>query len=244
MSAKSAIALVVAAFVLTLIVRLPATLLSPLLPASVQCQAADGTLWRGSCAELRTANITLSDVHWTLHPLSLLRARLALDVQSGDTRASGSARLVMHLNGDLEVEELKAMLPVQGGLTPLPAGWSGDLALAIDSASVHDRHLVAVQGTVIARGLRSERPATDLGSIELEFPPPPPPPAPMIGTVRDLGGPLSIRAQLKLARDGSYELDGTVAPHNAADPQLQQMLQLLGPADASGGHEISMAGTL
>jgi hypothetical protein len=244
MSAKSAIALVAAAFVLTLIVRLPAALLSHLLPAGVQCRAADGTLWHGACAELRTGDIALSDVRWTLHPRSLARARLALDLQSDDARASGSAQLVLHLDGDLDIEALNASLPVQGGLTPLPAGWSGDLALAIDQASVHAHHLVSVEGTVTARGLRSQHPAADLGSLELRFPAPAPAPAPMRATLRDLGGPLSVRGELALARDGSYELSGTVAPRDDANPDLQQLLQLLGPADAAGAHAFSLAGTL
>jgi hypothetical protein len=49
---------------------------------------------------------------------------------------------------------------------------------------------------------------------------------------------------LQLSAAGSYELDGTVAMRDASNAGLQQMLQLLGPADAQGRYAFSVAGTL
>src|ERR1035441_7139297 len=97
MSPKSAIFLAAAIFLLTVLVRLPAGVLPLLLPAEVHCQAPTGTLWQGSCGELRSGAVTLSGVRWTLHPLALLRARLLIDVQSDDTRAAGRAQLALQI---------------------------------------------------------------------------------------------------------------------------------------------------
>lgn len=244
MAARSAIALLAAAFLLTLIVRLPAAWAVRLLPGTLRCQGPDGTLWQGSCAGVRAGDVALADVHWVLHPLSLLGGRLALELQSNDARAGGSGRLTLHLGGDLDVEALRATLPLAGGLTPLPPGWAGELALAIDQASVQAHHLVSLRGTVTAQGLRRERPAIDAGSFELTFPDSASSSGPMIGTLRDLGGPLALRGELRLARDGSYELSGTVAARDRANTDLQQLLQMLGPPDAAGAHAFSIAGTL
>jgi general secretion pathway protein N len=244
MSAKSAIALLAAAFLVTLIVRLPAAWAARLLPAAVQCQGPDGTLWQGSCAALRTTDVSLTDVHWVLQPLALLSGRLALELQSDDARASGNARVMVRIGGDLDVESLHARLPLAGGLTPLPPGWNGELSLAIDQASVRAHRLTALKGTITAEGLRRERPALDLGSFELTFPGTPAPAAPMIGTLRDLGGPLSLQGQLRLAPDGAYELAGTLAARDRSNTDLQQLLQMLGPPDAAGAHAFSIAGTL
>jgi hypothetical protein len=52
-----------------------------------------------------------------------------------------------------------------------------------------------------------------------------------------------LAGQLQLRRDGSYELDGTLAPRDASSADLQQVLNLLGPPDAAGRHAISFAGT-
>jgi hypothetical protein len=243
MSAKTAILLVAAVFALTLLIRLPAGILTWLLPRSVACESPGGTLWRGGCAEIRTGTLALADVRWTLQPLKLLRGQAAFDVDSNDPRARGNAHLALHPNGDLDIAALNASLPLEGGLVPAPAGWSGVLDLGIDRASVHSGHLAAVQGTLTARSLHMDHPNADLGSFELKFPTAPVSDAPMIGTLRDLGGPVSLAGQLQLRGDGSYELDGTIASRDAPSADLQQFLNLLGPPDAAGRHAVSFAGT-
>jgi Type II secretion system (T2SS), protein N len=243
MSLRLAIVLGAGIFLLTALVRLPALVLSWFLPSAIQCQDPAGTLWQGACGQLRRGEIALSDVRWTLHPLGLLRARLGLDVQSDDPRASGRAKLSLHPNGDLDIKDLDATVPLQGGLSPLPAGWSGELALAIGQASLLGGHLASVQGTLIARQLHSSRPAVDLGSFELEFPAPSAG-APMRGTLHDLQGPLALAGNLQLSSNGAYELDGTVAARSASNTDLQQMLQLFGPPDSEGRHQFSLSGML
>ncbi len=243
MSARSAILLGVAVFALTLLIRLPADVVAWLLPRSVACESPGGTLWQGSCAEVRSGALTLADVRWTLHPLKLLRAQAALDVISNDPRARGSAQLTLHFNGDVDIAALSGSLPLEGGVVPVPAGWSGVLDLGIDRASLRGGHVAAVQGTLTARSLHMDHPGTDLGSFELKFPEAPLGDAPMLGTLRDLGGPLSLDAQLQLRRDGNYELDGNIAPRDSSSADLQKVLNLLGPPDASGRHPVSFAGT-
>lgn len=243
MSTRSAILLAAAVFVLTALVRLPAGILAWLLPAAVQCQEPGGTVWRGACVALRTDALTLSDVRWRLHAWPLLLGRVVLDVQSNDARAAGSARLALHRHGDTQIQSLHATLPLQGGISLVPAGWSGALELAIAQATVLDARLVSIQGAITVRNLHSEHPPADLGSFQLDFPSLGPE-APMVGTLRDLDGPLSLQGQLQLARTGAYEVAGSVGTREGASTGLQQMLQLLGPADAQGRHAFSLAGTL
>lgn len=243
MSARTAILLVVAVFALTLLVRLPAAVLGWFLPRSVACDSPAGTLWRGSCADLRSGAFELADVHWQLHPLGLLRAQAALDVDSNDPRARGNAHVTLHANGDLDLATLNASLPLEGGLLPVPAGWSGVLGVGIDRASVRGGRVTAVQGTLTARSLRMSHPDADLGSYELNFPAAPVGDQPMIGILRDLGGPLSLSGQLQLRPDRSYELNGILAPRDTSSAELQQVLNLLGPPDADGRRAVSFAGT-
>ena len=243
MSARTAILLVAAVFALTLLIRLPAAVLGWLLPRSVACESPAGTLWRGSCADVRSGALELADVDWRLHPLSLLRAQAALDVDSNDPRARGNGHVTLHANGDLDMTTLNASLPLEGGLLPVPAGWSGVLGVDIDQASVRGGHVTALQGRLTARSLRMSHPDADLGSFELNFPTAPVGDQPMSGTLRDLGGPLSLSGQLQLRRDGSYELDGILAPRDTSSAELQQLLNLLGPPDADGRRAVSFAGT-
>jgi len=242
MPSKFAIVLVVAIFLITVLVRMPAGVLSALLPRELHCQEPTGTVWQGACAELRSGQLTLADLHWRLHPLALLRAQLRLELQSGDAHAAGHGTVTLHLNGDLEIESLSALLPLRGGFTPLPADWDGGLELAIAHASLASHHLASIEGTLTARQLRSEHPAADLGSFELRFPPATAGAA-SIGALRDIGGPLALQGVVQLAQGGAYEINGTVAARQASDGELQQLLQLLGPADAQGRHEFSLSGS-
>jgi general secretion pathway protein N len=228
--------------------RLPAGLVSALLPGTVHCESAAGTIWRGSCDELRSGDFVLADLHWTLHPAALLRARVRADLSSQDPRATGQARATLHADGELELEGLDARLPLQDGLSLFPAGWDGTLELAIEHATVHNGRLLALQGRATLRQLRSANPPTELGSFELDIPAPSGAAAdatqPIVGNLRDVDGPLSLQGQARLSSDGSYEFSGTVAAHGGASADLQQALQLLGPPDAQGRYPFSLAGTI
>jgi hypothetical protein len=58
----------------------------------------------------------------------------------------------------------------------------------------------------------------------------------------DEGGPLALQAQLELEPSGGWQLQGTVAARSAPSPVLAGLLQLLGPADAAGLRQFSIAG--
>ncbi|HLK71038.1 MAG TPA: hypothetical protein VKT19_03730, partial [Steroidobacteraceae bacterium] len=53
MRTSYALGLVVFVFVATLLARLPARVLLPLLPPGISCQQPTGTVWHGGCAQLQ-----------------------------------------------------------------------------------------------------------------------------------------------------------------------------------------------
>jgi general secretion pathway protein N len=248
MSVRSALILAALVFVLTVLVRLPASVLLSHAPAALQCTDATGTLWRGSCGTLALGPRSVREVRWTLHPGALLRARVALDLSSLDPDATGQAYLEWRPDGELLIERLDALLGPPQTAALLPAGWSGSLQLAIQRARLRDGHLVDLAGTLDLRELRLRAPRTAFGSYELLVAPDGATggagDAPMQGTLRDLEGPLSLRGQMRLTPQGSYELSGRVAARADADAGVQQLLGLLGPIGADGTREFSLAGTL
>jgi hypothetical protein len=242
MSPRSALLLGVGIFLVTLLVRLPAGLLTARLPAGVSCDSPSGTVWSGSCGELRTGSLTLTNLSWRVHPTALLRLRVAADLLSADARAAGHARVELSPNGNLQINDVAARLPLQDGLELFPAGWSGTLQLALPTVRIESGQLVGLQGEVTAEQLRMSDPPADLGSFELQFPTPSDGTA-IVGQLRDLGGPLSLRAQL-LLRGGAYRLDGSLSARANASPGLLQTVQFLGAPDAQGQRSFSLAGTL
>jgi hypothetical protein len=243
MSIRTALVLAVIVFAATLLVRWPARALTGLLPAGLSCDVPAGTVWRGSCAQLRSGSTTLGGFTWTLHPAALLRLRLSADLHSDDPHASGSAHVQLSRGGDLQISALSAQLPLQGGLSLLPQGLAGTVQVALDQVRLRHGELVALTGSVRVLQLRSDAQSMDLGSFELQFPSTLPD-SPIQGQLRDLGGPLAVSGQLQLTRGNNYALSGSVTARGDASPQLVQALELLGPPDSQGRRTFSLAGSL
>jgi hypothetical protein len=240
---KRAVALLVLLFVVTLLVRLPAAALSPLLPEGLICAGAAGTLWSGSCTQLRAQGLVLSDVSWTLQPMSLLRLRPRLAVASADPRLMGSGEVQIAPHR-LDVQHLHLTADLQSAPPPLPRGWSGSVQAQLEGLTLQGQQLLALRGRIVAVGLTQLDPRLRFGDFELVFPGNETAP-PLHGQLRDRGaGPLAVAATMTLAASGRYEITGTVAARIGADPQLVQVLALFGPADAEGRRPFSLAGSL
>jgi hypothetical protein len=240
---RLALLLAAIVFLITLLVRLPARALLALLPADVACAGPSGTVWLGSCEELRVGAMPVAGLSWTLHPAALLRLRLAADLSSQDPAARGQAQLEVAPNGDLAISALAASVAVPGR-SGLAAGiGTASLQFSIDSARIQAGHLVALVGTIDLLQLHLGNPPAELGDFELKFAPSNAP-TPMAGQLRDLNGPLSVSGILQLSPAGAYQLEGSVAPKPGASEDVTRTLQILGPADAEGRRTISLAGSL
>jgi len=247
---RAALILLGVVFAATVLVRLPARALLWALPADVACESPGGTIWSGTCGEVRVDAVTLQGLSWQLHPGALLHLRLAADISSDDPAASGHAQVELARDGEISIAGLAAQVTLPGHVGLVGPGTSGTLQLDIDSARIAGGHLAALQGRSVLQQLRLASPRADLGSFELLFAPPvaaaqlPGAPVAMLGQLRDLNGPLSVTGVVRLSPDGSYELAGSVAPKPDADPDLARVLQLLGTPDAQGRRAFSIAGTM
>ena len=221
--------------------RLPARLVTPLLPASISCEMPQGTLWRGTCGQLRRGALSLANVHWVLYPLALARLRVSADILCDDARAPIRAHVELGA-GEWNASNVSAQLPLQHGLGLVPAGWSGTLQLLLEQARVEHGHLVAITGDVRLLQLQSASLGAALGSYEVRFSPAADSSGPIVGQLRDLEGPFALDGQLQLS-GADYQLAGTIAAHERAAQSLSQLLQLLGPADADGRHRFALSGS-
>ena len=247
---RAALILLGVVFLATVLVRLPARALLWALPPGVACESPAGTIWSGTCGELRVGAVALQGLSWQLHPAALLHLRLAAHLASDDPAASGHAQVELARGGELSISALAAQIALPGHLGLVGPGTTGTLQLEIASARIAAGHLAALQGRSVLQQLRIANPPADLGSFELLFAPPvadaqlPGAAVAMLGQLRDLNGPLSVTGVLRLSPDGSYELAGSVAPKSDAGADLAQVLQLLGPPDAQGRRAFSIAGTM
>ena len=248
MPTRALIVLAAVLFACTVLVRAPAAWLLAAAPPAFECRQPSGSMWRGTCGQLQIPGIVLNDVGWKLQAWPLLRARVDLAVRSDDVRAPGTGTVSLQSGGRLTVRDLRADLPVDSGFLPLfPAGWSGQLQLALTAAEFRGGRLKSLQGTVIARSLAQRRPAMPFGSYELRFAPVPAGSTAqrdrITGALRDLGGPLIVSGTLSVRNDSEYELSGLVATRPEASAELARAVEFLGPAEATGRRRFALTGT-
>ncbi|HLQ12162.1 MAG TPA: type II secretion system protein N [Steroidobacteraceae bacterium] len=232
-------------FLLTVLIRAPASWALKLAPPGVDCSLPSGSLWHGSCARLRAAGVELQEVGWTAHAWPLLRGHFDVEVSSADARAPGRVRLSIGLGGHLELRDLQAQLPVGTEFLPLfPTTWKGKLRLDLRQVEFEQHRLQALIGTVTALDLEQRSPPIAFGSYELNFGPVKPGDDAIVGNLRDVGGPLAVTGTLRLRNGSEYELNGRVAARPTASAELTKTVEFLGASDAQGRREFSLTGTL
>jgi general secretion pathway protein N len=230
------------AFAVILVARLPAAWVVPAPgKAAAGCIATEGTLWRGSCSGLVVNGTPAGDLTWELHPLRLFAGRLAAHVSLAGPALQGSAEAEAGLRGLLLARAVQASLPLDPRILPgLPAGLRGQAQLALARVQLEHGIVTALQGRIEVHDLESRDGPAHLGSYALDFPASTGEPT---GKLRDLDGPLSVDGELKLTRQGGFEIQGSVAPKPGAPPELSNQLRYLGSPDASGRRAFSLSGT-
>jgi len=232
-------------FLLTVLIRAPASWALKFAPAGVSCSLPAGSMWRGSCARISVAGVELQDVAWILHPWPLLRAHLDLDLSSADAHAPGSVQLSISPGGHLVLRELHVRLPIGTDFLPLfPTTWSGRLRLEFTRVEFEEHRLRVLQGTATASDLAQRQPPMAYGSYEQQFGDAARGNEVIMGKLRDLGGPLAVTGTLLLRNGSEYELHGLVSARSGASADLVKGVEFLGPSDAQGRRPFSLAGTL
>jgi hypothetical protein len=235
-----------AAFLLALLVVLPARWVGGRLPPTARCAEWSGTIWRGHCGQLTVTvpgqkPVTLESAGWKLHPLTLLRGHLAADVTIADARGDATGRVelargeMLMLRGVSAHAVLDPQFP--GGL---PAGWRGRVEMEGLALDWQANKLQQLQGEFSFLDLRDEQ-GHDIGSYHASFPAATAPP--FTGQITDLGGPLELRAKLGLTAERNWSLDGTIAVRGGDETGFKRNLEALGAPDASGRYPLSATGT-
>jgi general secretion pathway protein N len=239
----------VACFIVFVVVALPAKVITALVPAEiVQIGGTSGTLWRGEATLVQISGVQLTNTRWTLHPLQLLLGRVALHLETNPPGGSVSSDLTLGITGTVTVKNFDAT----GRVAPLaqlmklpPSG--GDISMQIELLTIKNDWPRNIVGKVRIGNLPLNLigvAAGPVGSYEVRFAADPvPEDGRIVGELQDLGGPLELRGSIYFAPPSNYELDANVKASMDAPADLSRGLALLGPADASGNHQLMMSGS-
>jgi general secretion pathway protein N len=242
-----------AAFLLTLVVRVPASIaLAWFAPEGVQATGVSGTLWSGFATGLVAGPVRLSESDWTLSPLALLAGRASgrLSTRIGEASFDGSVSWRGAGSFSCEACVFDGPLSVLQPVVPALKSLSGKAHVDLQSLDVRDRWPTRMVGTVELAGM----PLTAPGVV-------PGPSSPRAsfgatfsadkvaedgrieGEVKDSGGPVEIAARLTLTPPGNYALAGRAKARPDAGADIVNALNVLGPKAADGSTELGMSGT-
>ena len=234
-----------AAFLVVLLVRLPARWFTPLLPPSAQCHAASGTVWRGNCEGLSLSDgksrpLVLQQLQWNVHPSSLFRGRLSADVATQSDWGQARAALSLGFGSHLVISALSVDGTLDRRLLAvLPDGWTGRFQAHDVSMEMQQRRLLMLKGTASVQGLQDGK-GEQYGDFQLQMAPEGQTPG--AGELRDTGGPIQLTARVLINTDLTWTLDGLVGTRAGQLPQLQKQMEMLGAPDAAGRRPLSVSG--
>jgi len=241
------IALGVGAFVIFALVTLPASIvLSRLGSAGVVASGVSGSIWNGKAQVLQIQGSNIGTVEWDLHVLPLITLHLNADVKVSRTDGFASTALSVGPGGKVTLKQLTASLPLSAINNPQINGWAGQLNAKFAKLTLDKGWPTEVDGTLDAIDITGPaRKPANVGSYHLVFDPATSTAELLQGAITDAGnGPLQINGTVRLKSDRSYEIDALVGTKPNTPPNLARALEYMGPPDAQGRHQFSMAGAI
>jgi hypothetical protein len=198
----------------------------------------------GSCGLVKIGPLRFERLTWTIRPLALLRGRLEFTLATGLPDAGKATAILSLGRQDLELRDLQ----LQGSAAPFGRELLPGIVLtgALEGKNLRLRLAkglpVAAEGELLWRGAGLELTGpVSLGDLALQLQSGE---AGINAMLKDRSGPLRLELQTRLKPDGSYEVTGEVVPRGALQPELGNLLALLGPPAPDGRVRLNRTGRL
>lgn len=237
-----AIALV---WVFFLIAQLPAQVLVPLLPPSLQLGGISGSVWNGRAArvdlEWQSKVLRVGQVQWRLKPWSLLLLAPELDIRTQWGAQTLAATAALSVTGDVSVSNLSARVDTAWLRQWIPLYIGGWLELEAEQLRFHQQALVAAEGRLLWRDGVWAANAGDvaLGSFVLDLHSND---GGIVGEVITVSGALQAEGSVALSPD-TYQVALTLTGPALAQSGLREALQVFATPSAEG-FDIVLSGSL
>lgn len=204
-----------------------------------------GTVWEGHATLVKSGNVRLENLHWDLHPLSLLWGRLEAALHFKYAAAPGAMVLGRSFTGTWHADDVAMELPA-GRLTPLlrlpGAELGGKLSVHLSALALKQGRVTAASGEVSWEKASLRKPvAVDLGGFTIALKTTA---EGINGALLDHGGAVQAQGLFKLSSNGQYRLTATFASRDPQQPLIAQGLRLFGNAGPDGRVKYSAAGVV
>ena len=246
MKIRTVIALALVAFLVTVLVRLPATVaLAQVNTSPATVHNPSGTVWRGHAQTVTYPGVSVDDVNWRLDPLSLFAARLGGNVDFSLFGGPSSAEVFSSFAGNLAIRNghyvvaagsLSRQIP--GDLVEL----GGKVDLTIDEWDFIGRLPDALRADILWENAVVVSPAAaQLGNVTITIEPNP---AGHSARVDNQGGQVRISGKVDVDKQGVWRSDIRLKPNPGAPAELDSTLSLVGKRSADGSYRLRQTGRL
>jgi len=246
MKIRSVIALILLAFVLTLVVRFPVSVvLAYVSTAPAVVHKPSGTVWSGEARAISVGSHRVENVGWQVNPLLLFSARVGANIDFSLFDGDGVATVVRGLGGDILVTDgaltlnaatLARMVP--GDLFDL----SGEVNVAVEDWLIINQRPERLRGDVVWRNAALQSPAqVALGTISVGITPNDNGHA---AELSNSGGQLQITGKVEVSKRGDYRADVRLKPRDNAPADLDAALGLLAGRSGDGSYRLRQSGRL
>ncbi len=238
----------ISAYLLFLIVTLPASWLFKFIHNQVQAGAVSGTVWHGRASTLQAGILNLGDAEWTLHVLPLFIGHVAADIKLAQQKGFAEGTVNASFSGQIKLSKLSASLPFESLMATggLPGGWTGTAQIKLDEVVLKNNWPSTATGTIDALDVTGPaNEPVDLGNYRITFPGAGSTASSLVGDVQDLNGAaIAINGKLMISTNRSYQLDAKVGTRPNTPDSIAQSMKFLGDPDAQGRMPFAVSGTM
>ena len=233
----------VVVFLSSLLMLVPASMASKLLPNHIIGHDYQGNIWQGSAASLQVNNLDLGSVAWTVKPLCFFTIKLCAHVRQNNERLNSTFDI--KLGSRIELRNLQAAgdtamlgsLMQKYGITP-----SGEFEANVNKASFYGNRLETIEGNIqfislVLNGVVR----ISMGDVDSIFLPQ------TDHTKIDIAnnnGHVDLTGVVHLFTDMRYELDMQLRQNANTDESIANGMSYIGQAQADGSRRVQQKGKL
>jgi general secretion pathway protein N len=237
-------------YIFFLIITLPATTVTSLLDESVpqiNIQGVDGTLWNGSARRISiSSKYVVDNVNWSFCSWRLLTAEACINIDATYQNRPIQGQLGIGITGALIARNLHTEIDAQslGNLAGLPIGeLDGLISIQLESASWAREQTPDAVGNIHWKNAAvTIAETTKLGDVEItlvesdDFP--------LVATINNKGGQISLDGKSHISDDGSYDLELKLSPNNTTSKNLRSSLEMFAEQQNDGSFVVKNTGNL
>ena len=250
------VALGLITFIVLVIIKAPASLITKPLSANapVQCERVSGSIWNGRIAQLTVNGIAIGSVKWKINGWRLFLGELQITISLGENmlapNLSGTIPLTVSPSGTIEIEHAQLQtkaewISTQAALPVMPTGMVDvNISQLKLNATTKQLPKIKAKASWTEAGISYPNPFS-LGAyhVDLQHQPETEPKV-IIGTITDSDSSLHVNGTVQIDNQWQYQTDITLQAEPDAPADIRGLLPYIGLQHDDGTVHIKRQGLL